>query len=277
MIDHLGDRMKEFYESRYKQILPRRTNTILRLDGKGFSKFTRGLDKPYDNFFVDTMNKVALKLCKEIQGAKLAFVQSDEITVWLTDYETNETHAWFDNNLQKIISISASIATMEFNKHSWAYGITKDAYFDSRVFQISTFQEVQNCFLWRQMDCTRNSISSVAQALYSTSELHGKTTDMMQEMIFQKRDKLREMLLKNGSMPIEALESPTFNWNDLPAGLKRGRIIIQEDKVIQNTRNPELSPSIRRKWGVKDAPIFSKEPDFIKNIFNEYLNHKAAK
>ena len=115
--DSLGDRMKENYENRAKTYLVRRMPVIIRLDGKAFHTFTRGLKRPYDEIFHNTMNQTMKYLCENIQGCKLGYTQSDEITLLLTDYDTLTTDAWFDNNVQKICSVSASMATMAFNKN----------------------------------------------------------------------------------------------------------------------------------------------------------------
>lgn len=45
--DLLGDRMKE-YESIPKVRLMRKTPAIIRIDGKAFHSFTRGMVKPFD-------------------------------------------------------------------------------------------------------------------------------------------------------------------------------------------------------------------------------------
>ena len=114
MQDNLGDRMKG-YENITRYHLPRRTYSMLRIDGKAFKTFTRGLKKPFDDGFINDMDETACFLCKNIQGAKFAFVQSDEISILLTDFETIQTDAWFDGNVQKMASVSASIATAQFN------------------------------------------------------------------------------------------------------------------------------------------------------------------
>jgi tRNA(His) guanylyltransferase len=264
--DPLGSRMKEFYENRTRILLPRRTNTIIRLDGKSFKSYTRGLQKPFDNTLVEDMNTTTLALCSAIEGVKLAFVQSDEITLFMTDYDTQQTSAWFDNNLQKMASISASIATMNFNKVRWARGIEKNALFDARVFQIPHIKEVHNNFLWRQLDCTKNSISTVAQSLYSHKELHGKTCNMMQEMIYQKSKELVDMLWMNKTMSDYDLAKPNFNWNDLPVGLKRGRIAIKLPVNVPNTLDPSKPDSVRNKWQIIDAPDFAKETEFVERL-----------
>lgn len=228
--DSLGDRMKEFYENRTRNFLPRRTYTIIRVDGKAFHSYTRGLIRPFDEKLVNDMDETACYMCKNIQGAKFAFVQSDEISILLTDFEGLTTDAWFDGNIQKMASISASLATAKFNE----LRPNKIALFDSRVFTIPSDIEVENYFIWRQQDTTRNSISSVAQSMFSHQELENKNTDQMQEMCFQKG----------------------VNWNDFSAKLKRGRLIVKQDYEKEGTT--------RSKWVSVEPPIFTQEREMLK-------------
>lgn len=111
----LSDRMKD-YENVNRFYLTRRMPLIIRIDERAFHTFCKGLEKPYDRIFAKSMQATAFNLCKNIEGCKLAYTQSDEISLLLTDYDELETQAWFDKNLQKIISISASLATLYFNK-----------------------------------------------------------------------------------------------------------------------------------------------------------------
>lgn len=231
--DSLGDRMKEFYENRTRTFLPRRTYTIIRIDGKAFHTYTRGLTRPFDWDLVNDMDETAKYLCENIQGAKFAFVQSDEISILLTDFNELNTSAWFDGNIQKMTSISASLATAKFNE----LRPNKLALFDSRVFTIPTAIEVENYMIWRQQDTVRNSISSVAQSLYSHRELNGKNTNQMQEMCFNKG----------------------VNWNDFDPKLKRGRLIVKEAYEKNN--------STRTRWVSVAPPIFTQE----REIFNDLI------
>jgi tRNA(His) 5'-end guanylyltransferase len=116
MRDDLGNRMKENYENRTRISLPRRSYTVIRIDGKAFHTYTKGLNRPFDRRLIEDMNATAAYLCKNIMGAKLAYVQSDEISIVITDFEDISTQAWFDNNLQKMCSVAASMATSEFNR-----------------------------------------------------------------------------------------------------------------------------------------------------------------
>ena len=115
MKDSLGDRIKGHYENRFRHHLPRRSYTILRVDGKAFHTYTRGCERPFDFALMEDMDFTAKAMCEQIQGCKLAYVQSDEISLVLTDFDTLQTDAWFDGNIQKMVSISAAIATAEFN------------------------------------------------------------------------------------------------------------------------------------------------------------------
>lgn len=266
--DEIGNRMKTYYEDRCRYFLPRRSYYVLRLDGRSFKNYTRGLKRPFDMGLIDDMDATAAYLCKNIQGAKFAFVQSDEISILLTDFDNINTSAWFDGNIQKMVSIAASMATAEFNRlrlvrytqetgvDGYTVGLDtkligwqeieyfKFAMFDARVFTIPSKSEVGNYMLWRQIDTTRNSIQSVAQSLYSHRELMNKNTSEMQELIFQKGQ----------------------NWNDYPAKLKRGRFIDKveveletEFKALQYAQQTYT----RSMWKSIECPIFSKDWDFL--------------
>jgi tRNA(His) guanylyltransferase len=258
MKDDLGKRMKDQYEMRTRTWLPRRTYTIIRLDGKAFHTFTRGMKKPFDEDLMTAMDNTTKFLCKEIQGCQLGYVQSDEISLLLTDFSTITTNAWFDGQVQKIVSVAASLATAKFNKEMEIISLAKLrneydangeeifpadietaaiiqplAFFDSRVFTIPDPIEVENYFIWRQMDAVRNSISMHAQSLYSHNELNGKSQSDMQEMIFKKGQ----------------------NWNDLPAGFKRGRTFYK----VQNWDVEGDGPRYLWDNWKRDTPDFLKE------------------
>lgn len=269
MKDSLGDRMKHNYEDRFRYSLPRRTYTMIRVDGKAFHTYTRGLERPFDIGLIEDMDATAAFLCKNIQGAKLAYVQSDEISVLVCDFDDISTDAWFDGNVQKMASVAASLATSEFNRLRMARFLREydkipgkiemsdvleilgssisQANFDARVFQIPSRIEVMNYFIWRQQDATRNSISSVAQSLYSHKELEGKSSDAKQEMIFQKGT----------------------NWNDFTPREKRGGVIEKVTYLNGEKYKSRLLPEIgdkdvlRRKWESVECPVFTQDTYFL--------------
>jgi tRNA(His) 5'-end guanylyltransferase len=271
MKDDLGNRMKQFYEDRTRFSLPRRTYTIIRIDGKAFHTYTRGLKQPFDEGLIEDMDATACYLCKNIQGSKFGYVQSDEISILMTDFDAIGTDAWFDGNIQKIVSVAAGLATAEFNKlrllrkleendsnGALASGLLnnedissmKFATFDARVFTIPADYEVENYFIWRQKDATKNSISSVARTLYSQKEVDGKNSDQKQEMIFQKG----------------------INWNDYASKLKRGRFITKETRIFTNDTFKSyniVNTYERSVWVSVDCPIFTQDREFLQNKIPE--------
>jgi len=200
--DSLGDRMKQF-ESISQNHLMLRTPVIIRIDGVGFSKLTRTLQKPFDDDFRASMAEVTKSLCDNIQGAVFGYTQSDEISILLQDWKTLTTDRWFANNVQKIVSVSASMATAFFAR-AFKHSQNKIAFFDARAYNLPK-EEVVNYFVWRQKDATRNSINSLAQSKFSHKELHGKNTSQVQDML---------MVHHN------------INWNDLETRFKRGICVI---------------------------------------------------
>lgn len=245
--------MKE-YEGVSKNFLTRKIPAIIRLDGKAFHTFTRGMTKPFDDILMKTMQKTMLYLCENIQGCVLGYTQSDEITLVLIDYQDIETSAWFDYNVQKMVSVSASMATLAFNKlfknnvetmvtsevdtvAKYIYKFDK-AMFDSRVFSLPK-EEVVNCLIWRQQDATRNSIQAVGQSKFSHKDLENKSCNDIQDML---------MLEYN------------INWNDFSIPEKRGTCAIKVDKDIE-TSNGMV---IRKKWVIdEEIPIFTQNKNYV--------------
>lgn len=259
--DSLGDRMKS-YEDSYRISLPIRMPVILRIDGKAFHTYTRGCKKPFDQGLADCMNDTAKALCENIQGAKLAYVQSDEISILVNNYETIDTQPWFDNNLQKMVSISAAVASTTFTVNSYKIWAPKKvdpgmdpmsacdynevAHFDSRAFIVPK-EDVCNYFLWRQQDATRNSIQMLARSMYSHKECENQNTSQLQEMIFRKG----------------------INWNDSPVSQKRGRCLVKVnyEHIGTNPITGETFPGIRSEWRVdNNIPIFSQDRQFIEKF-----------
>lgn len=234
--DTLGDRMKSRYEDRTRYLLPARTYTILRVDGRAFHTWTKGLETPYDKRFMTWMDRAAEALVMEIAGSRFAYVQSDEISVLATDFDEITSEAWFDANIQKLTSVAASIATAAFNAAVQTYvgSVRRPATFDARVFTIPDPVEVANYFIWRQKDAERNSVSLLSQHYYTAKQLHGKNVAAQHELIHQAGD----------------------NWAKHPTGFKRGRVIRRLDTGID----------LRKHVGVdNEAPVFAKS-DYLDEL-----------
>ncbi len=184
MNDSLSDRIKE-YEFVNRSYLVKKVPVIIRIDGKCFSNFTRKLEKPFDMKFMSSMLNAAKRTAEQIQGFKLAFIQSDEVSFLLTDYENIETQGWFNYNVSKLISISAAYMSVYFNSE-WRYktDFCPNIVFDSRVFNIPK-EDVANCFLWRMKDYNRNSIQMYARSIFSHKELNNKNNEDIHEMLYK--------------------------------------------------------------------------------------------
>lgn len=207
--DSLGDRMKRFENVSRIKLIPR-TYAIIRVDGRSFHTYSRNFEKPWDNGIVFCMKSMMKYLCENIQGTKFGYTQSDEVSLILTDFDNHETSAWFDSNIQKIVSISASMASTSFNfEMDGDISITLKnlAIFDSRVFNIPVKYEIINYLICRQQDMIRNSISGLAQTLYSQKQLYKKNQEQMKEMI----------LLKG------------LNWDEFSSNFKRGSGCYKKD------------------------------------------------
>jgi tRNA(His) 5'-end guanylyltransferase len=237
----IGDRMKR-HEAAYRQLLPRRTYSILRVDGKSFHSYLRGCQRPFDEVFMADMDAVAEALCAEISGAVLAYTQSDEISVLYTDFGSPGTEPWFGGVLAKQLTIAASLATAVLNERRPG----KRALFDARVFTLADPVEVANYFLWRQRDAVRNSISMAAQAYFSHRQLHQVNTGRIQEMLWAEHG---------------------INWNDYPDGCKRGRTTVRQvgERAVEYTdkRSQEqvTTTAVRSWWETSGAPHFTAEPN----------------
>lgn len=212
-----GDRMK-FYEQaeagrKAMPMLP----VLVRLDGKGFSKYTKGLERPYDQRLSDIMVEVTRTIVEDT-CACVGYTQSDEISlVYYSD--DRESQVFFDGKLQKMCSVLASMATAKFNELAKAKFPDKPlAFFDCRVWTVPNLAEAANTFLWRELDASKNSISMAARHYYSHNELNNKNGAEMQEMLFQKG----------------------VNWNDYPSFFKRGTF-IQRRKRLRTMSEAELS------------------------------------
>lgn len=230
----LGDRMKEYEAVTTAATLTRRVPVIVRLDGRAFHTFSMKLESPYDEVFHQCMCCTALGLCKSMQGAKFAYHFSDEISILLTDYDTVDTEPYFGYNLQKVISVTASMCTAKFadtcheRKVSWGRPVPQ---FDCRAFNVPR-DDVVNYFLWRQQDCTRNSIQTAARKYYSHRQLHGKNTSDMQDMLMEKG----------------------INWSKMPTPFKRGIAMYC---------------STTKGWGVDyETPVFSKNREYVEFWLN---------
>lgn len=236
----LGDRMKR-YELPTDMRLTRNVPAIIRIDGKAFHSWTKGMVRPWSPPFEICMAHAAYMLCREIEGVRLAYTQSDEITLLLVDYQSRTSQAWFDYRIQKIVAVSASIATGAFNQAAAICCPDQlqkkgPAFFDSRVYSIPT-HEVCNAFLWRQQDATRNSIQMLGQASFSHKQLQRKNCSQIQDMLHEQKG---------------------INWNDIPTYRKRGTAFYRIRVSKEDTW--------RTRWVIdREMPILTQKREYVDN------------
>lgn len=263
----LGNRMKNYYEQVSKTKLMRKCPVAIRIDGCHFRTFTKNLNKPFDDIIIKTMQETMKYLCENIQGCILGYTQSDEITLILTDYKNIDSDAWFDYEVEKLCSVSASMATMAFNKafeknvkmfehemvsyyiadyhdqiiQSAIYrkALDKGATFDARCFNIPR-EEVTNLLYWRQKDAIRNSIQMVGQANFSQEELNHKSREDIKHMLCDKN----------------------IVWDVFPKAKRFGSCCIKKEIENKSTGyNGEVRAiEYRTKWIIDDnIPLFKDE------------------
>lgn len=284
----LAKRMKKYYEEVPKTRLIRRMPVCIRLDGKAFHTFLKGFKKPFDDIFIKTMQDTMRYLCQNIQGCVLGYSQSDEISLILIDYQKLTTSAWFDYNVQKICSVSSSMATLAFNKllknnvdeyrfSKWdgilkyedgeneyiktlLRAVDEGAMFDSRCFNIPK-EEAANLIFWRQFDASNNSVQMVGQAYFTQEELNNKNTNQIQDMLMTQKG---------------------INWNDYPIYQKRGSCCIKRKFWIDKNDGCEFSEEYScelEKAGVnsdnaikKTEWIIDKNIPIFKGENRKYIN-----
>lgn len=227
---------------------------VIRVDGRAFHTYTKGAKEPFDEMLQSAMNEVARDLCENIQGARIAYVQSDEVSVVVVPGDKEKSSVWFDGNIQKICSITAAIASTRMTLESpRIFDRMKIAQFDSRVFALP-HAEVVNYLIWRQSDATRNSVQMLARSLFSHKQLNNKSCETMKEMVREK------------GQP----------WEQQASGSVRGRVVVQVRRqervefVDKRTKEVKSTVAERTHW-IADWDI----PDFVRD--REYITNRIQK
>lgn len=243
----LKDRIDSYQESTDYKLL-NRVPLIITINGRAFAKATSLLDKPYCNKFAECMFSTTLRLCNEIEGALFAYHHNDEITIVARNDQSPDTSPWFDNKLQKICSVTASIATVHFNDcaTSIELNMVGDPIFTSQVFVVPNVAESINTLVYKQQHNFHTSIQSAC--FYELLKKYDKNT-------------IKEML---GGLSIdEKLEllhqECKIDFNDYPESFRRGMACYKVPKVVDG--------AMKNKWFINsELPIFTKDQSFLSNI-----------
>ena len=302
----LEDRMK-INEKSLRTRVKLKSYVIIRIDGKAFSTYTKGLNKPFDYGLMQDMIETTRYLCENIQGAKLGYTQSDEISVLLTDLDNEKTNMWFDGQIQKMCSVAASLATSKFNQlrlarecDTWhikypaagEYSASnimnfKLAQFDARVLSFEAFnpQEVVNCFIWRQQDGIRNSKQALGQAYFSASKLSCKNVDEVCQMLREEKGIEWEDLrifkqrgwctIKKNQLWVRPQDNISFKPRQIESLDLIGQNTLEVGKIIDiMVHQGKEVPGIlyeRSAWIIdKEIPIFTENREYILKLLPNY-------
>lgn len=247
--DDLGDRMKG-YESSTPAVLSPDRPIVVRLDGRAFHHYTRGLERPFDRQLSSDLDEAAAKLCADVDGARLAYLQSDECSVVVPPRSNHAGEHWFGGKVQKIASVAASLFTAHVVRQRGDL-----AQFDARVMQLPDLEQVRAYLCWRQADARRNAVSMVASAHFSHRQLLGVPVP-----------KRREMLLASG-IDVDG---------DVDARDLLGRVVRRETfrtdagDGVERTGEARTAVATRSRWVATPAPVFREHDDV------PHLHAKAA-
>lgn len=260
--DEFGDRMKAYERVRSEDRLDRGI-VYARLDGRGFSNFTRGMIRPFDGRMTRFMIDVT-KYLVERTGASMGYTQSDEISlVW----DVSEAGGFlFDGKIQKLASTLAAMASSKFmldlSKSSLADFADRLPHFDCRIFNLPSRTEGANALLWREQDCRKNSITMAASEFFSHKELQGVS----------------------GERKIEMMEKIGFPYQIHPIAFRHGTFIRVENHEVAITSDmvahiPEKhrpaigTKMIRSKTVAIELPPFSMVKNRTEFVFDKAEPH----
>lgn len=256
----LEDKMQYFRALTDYRLMPN-SHVIVMLDGRSFSKLIKNnYEKPFSDVFINMMNDTAKYICENVQGCKFGYVQSDEISLLLTDFDTPKTESFFGYRLSKILSIIASLATSKFtqliildtiknctslDEVNELISNLKLIQFDCKAWNVPTVNDVYGWFLYRQNDCIRNSISQTAQTYLKHKELQKVNTKGM-----------LSKLLELG-----------IDWNEFSNDKKFGRFIIKQMLYYDD------KDVFRPKWVITNAyPLQHNKKDFLDYYEKQLVN-----
>jgi len=242
----LKDRVESYIESTDFRIL-NRVPVVVVINGRAFSKLTSLLDKPFCEKFSESMISTMLKLCSEIEGSLFGYHFNDEIVIISRNDQGTDTSPWYDNKLQKICSITSSIATLHFNNVSSGLNLMGEGLFTSQVFPVPTIAEAINTFVYKQQQNFHLSIQSAC--FYELLKTHNRNTikDMLSGLsVDEKVDLLQQEC--------------NIDFHEYPIAFRRGVAAYKVPKVVGDV--------MKNKWSINDdLPIFTKDQSFLSNIF----------
>lgn len=244
----LKDRI-DSYQSVFDQKLPARLPLIIVVNGKSFSKLTQLLDKPYCPKLAECMLSTTLRLCTEVEGALFAYQHSDEIVLVVRNDQNVDTVPWYDNRVQKICSVSSSIATSHFDDcaSKLQLDLSGDPLFTAQVFIVPSVGEATNTIVFKQQQNFHTSIQFAC--VYELIKKHDRNAikDMLSGLSMDEKIDLLQQECR-------------VDFNEYPTPFRRGAACYKIPKLV--------GEETKYKWHLNpEPPIFTKDQSFLSNIF----------
>jgi tRNA(His) guanylyltransferase len=233
--DDFGDRIKEYEANETSRVFDPTLPVVVRIDGRSFSKFTKGMRRPYDSSMSDCMIATTKTLVEDTH-ARIGYTQSDEISLVFLAGEGSQLP--FGGKIHKLTSVLASLAGSAFMyalyRRMMDPKLSQMPHFDARVFQVPSKEEATNALLWRAMDARKNSVSMACRSVRSSKQMHGAD-----------QTRMRDMLLEDG---IDFEDYPAFfKWGTWVRRVTKERMLTpREIERIPEEHRPEPSTLVIR-------------------------------
>ncbi len=243
----IKDRISSYEEASNHKLLSK-LPVIIQINGRSFSKITSLLDKPFCNKFSDCISSTMLQLCMEVEGAVFGYQFNDEIVIIARNDQSSDTVPWYDNKIQKIVSISASVATLHFSNlsHATDLNLMGDPIFLGSTYAVPTILEAIHVLISKQHQNLQVAIHSAS--FYELLKKYDKNT--IKEMLSGLSMDEKVDLLSQECM---------IDFNDYPMAFRRGIACYRAPKVVNDV--------VKHKWVInKDLPIFTQDHSFLVNI-----------
>jgi len=245
----LKDRISS-YEDAYNYSIIQKLPIVVKLNGRSFSKLTSLLNKPFDIQFLNVMQDVCIKVAMDAEGCVFAYSFNDEIILILKNDQSIRTMPWYDNNIQKIASVTSSLASIQFFSSAQKYNlnILGAPVFTSQVFAVPNITEAVNVLIAKQQQSIQSCISFACfyETIKEYDDISLARSTLTQKTIDEK---------------IELLQDLNVDYNSLNPEFKKGFACYKVPKVFDN--------EIKKKWIINnDIPTFSNNHEFITNILS---------
>ena len=255
----ISERMKTFEAAEAKRRTMPLLPVLVRLDGKNFSHWTRGLQRPFDERMSQVMIEVTRRLV-EAANACIGNTQSDEISLVLYS-PTHESQIYCDGRIQKLASILSSMCTAWFNElinERIPEKRGRLAFFDARVWSVPTQAEAVNVLVWREQDATRNAVLMAAAAHFSHRQMHGKKTDELRAMMREQGTQFESypVLFKRGTYVQRKIVRRKFNDEELQKLPPKHEAHTNPDLVVERSQVEQV-----------DMPPITEVPNRVEVVF----------